>query len=600
MPQQVIPGETDFRIFDEYGGIPGFDFVLLDNGYVYHTVHDSIENVDPLGVKHGGIVTMELALEMAGTNDAIGAQERKTVPESTTRRLYAAVIKLSNSLGFVKDPEHPRTVFFDVLQLKTIVYEEGFAGMFNIIVLFLTVLIWFAKLMEMNVKDRVTSLRMFGVLLGCLLASFASATFASLVYVQVYGAKLRWYGSSLLACLMFAPPALFGTVSAMSMLLPKRLSSFRYSQMLFASTAFHFVLAVLFMSFGFMTSYLPILMLLADNICALQGEAVHPVIRHVEISVVHAVLGSRIFTNSLSAMLPLLGRVRIDVVPHDSVAALIVTYLIFVFVLQPTLPALCYYARSLRKLQALVFFCSLGIAAWLVALGPLLGESSKPNVYSTEAPKRLIQWHFYSPQQKPESVMCIGSQDCTAMNIDRMMSQIFDVEGRRDPLPEYPTWGTLKSTPIETYQPFGAFLQNVVVFEADKRPSLPLPKAKVVTEEEISTGWNVTFLIEAPDSHQLTVRFPTGTNSSVVDWSLEAPLTDRPEGAWIRYVGSFEYVFWLVLRKGDDPSVRPKHRMAVTSCRLGTSKSPSHLSKLLTEEWESSTMLVTTGIEVEL
>lgn len=587
-------------MFDEYGGIPGFDFVLLDNGYVYHTVHDSIENVDPHGVKHGGVVTMELALGLAGTKDAIGAHEKEATMDSALERLYAATMKLSNAAGLVKDPEHPRAVFFDVLHLKTVVYEEGFASMFNIIVLFLTALIWFAKLMDMSAQDRKASFRMGGTLLVCLVASCASATFASLVYVQVYGAKLRWYGSSFLACLMFSPPALFGTVSALVLLLPNRLSKLRYDQMLFASTACNFSLAVVFMSLGFMSSYLLIFVLIVDNLCALQGEVVHPVIRHLETSAAHAVLGSRVLGTALFSTLPLLGRVRIDVVPPDTIAALIVTYLTFVFVLQPALPVLCYYARSLKKLQALVFFCCVCIAAWLVALGPVLGQSSSPNVYGTEAPKRLIPFHFYSPQHEPASVIGIGSQDYTATDVDRIVSRVVDQEARRHPRTEFQEWGVLKSTALETYRPFTAFLQNVAIFTANERPTLPLPEAEVLAEEELVAGWNVSFLVRAPDSHQLTVRFPTGENSSVLEWSLQVPLTDRPQGAWIRYVGSFEYQFWVVLGKGDDPSIRPKLRMAVTSGRLGASRSRNHLSKLVIEEWESASLLVTTGIEVEL
>ncbi|XP_037035534.1 endoplasmic reticulum metallopeptidase 1-like isoform X1 [Bradysia coprophila] len=45
---KIIPSDTDFRIFRDYGKIPGLDFAIYRNGYVYHTQSDRSENV-PLG-----------------------------------------------------------------------------------------------------------------------------------------------------------------------------------------------------------------------------------------------------------------------------------------------------------------------------------------------------------------------------------------------------------------------------------------------------------------------------------------------------------------------------------------------------------------------
>lgn len=45
---KIIPSDSDFRIFRDYGDIPGLDFAVYRNGYVYHTQSDTSEKV-PLG-----------------------------------------------------------------------------------------------------------------------------------------------------------------------------------------------------------------------------------------------------------------------------------------------------------------------------------------------------------------------------------------------------------------------------------------------------------------------------------------------------------------------------------------------------------------------
>lgn len=596
---QIIPGETDFRVFDEFANIPGYDFVLLDNGNVYHTTHDSIENVSPTGVYHGGRTVIELVMELAGRRDAIGIQEEHFVPVSAAGRFYDAAVKLSASLRLAKDPARPRAVFFDVLHLKTMVYDEGVAAMVNIIVLLVTLLIWIAKVGDLGTRDLIEGLRMFAVLLTCVPASFASATFASLVYAEVYNAKLRWYGDWITATCMFAPPAIFGTLTVLILLLPKRLSARRFEHMLFGLTLFLTVTAVGLMTVGFMTSYIPILLIVATNICVLQGEDFHPVIRHMELAIVHAVLGTKLITTSLSAILPLLGRARSENVPHDTIAALVVAYFTFTYLLQPSLPLLCYYRRELEKMQKFTFMISVAVGFWLVVVVPgMTGITSRSARYSMQAPKRIVAVHFYSAEQEPHSIFALGTQDPIEMDVDRICSTVVESAHRSQYGTKLPVWGSLNSTAFETFRPFKAFVQDLAVFNAQDPPDLPLPTARVLSSQEDDTLRNVTIIVQALDSHQLTVSFPVGKHSAVVDWSVQAPLKDLPGGAWIRHVGSVDFKFWVVLRKQGSEETAGKLRMSITSGRLGVSRSPKILSKLVFEKHEAPAYFVSTGVEL--
>jgi len=50
----LIPGETDFRIYRDFGNIPGADFAVLTNGWVYHTWRDDLAHLDFRSVQRYG------------------------------------------------------------------------------------------------------------------------------------------------------------------------------------------------------------------------------------------------------------------------------------------------------------------------------------------------------------------------------------------------------------------------------------------------------------------------------------------------------------------------------------------------------------------
>lgn len=93
----IIPGDTDFRIFRDFGHISGLDFAWSTNGYVYHTRLDNAAQI-PLGT-----------LQRTGDN------------------ILALTLKLASTDQLVDSSQSGKIVFFDVIG-AFIVYWSEFVG----------------------------------------------------------------------------------------------------------------------------------------------------------------------------------------------------------------------------------------------------------------------------------------------------------------------------------------------------------------------------------------------------------------------------------------------------------------------------------------
>ncbi|KAI0564937.1 Peptidase M28 [Gracilaria domingensis] len=596
---KMIPAETDYRVFDEFGGIPGYDFVILDNGYIYHTDYDSVDNIDINAVKHGGFLFRELTLELAGKSDAIGAFLNGNEGPSRLQRLVSRLQLWAHFFKTEKDPSDLKVTFFDLLNKFTIAYDEIDAWVINSLVLFATAAIWAVKITGMGFRSFLRCIWMTLVLLTTLPASLASGSFAALVYSKGLDASLVWYGSWQKCFVLYAAPTFFGTLTALQVMLPRRVSVHSYDEMLFALTLLYVGVTILFMKINVMSSYIPMVLTLAANVCAIEGSAVHPVLRHLQLMLVNGIIGTKQLKYSLVSTLSLLGRIRSTAVPHDLIASVIVGVLALIHFIWAALPLLSHYALSLRRLQVLTFAACFGTALMVFGASGKL-SNLYGSQYSKHSPKRIWANHFYSPQLEPKSVLWLAAWDPVSLKLDRILGQVEGSALHKEisPIPE---WGSMDSTPFESFRAFRAFLQEVHVFEADNRPDLTLPSVTVAAEERIEFGWNITVSVEAPDSHGIAVRIMVGDDTPIKSWSFAARLQKTDEGAWVHHAGSPYLKFWMVVGETSVGSEeRAKVPASVTCCRLGTSRSPDVLKKLKFESWEAAVTTVSTGLEVEL
>nr|XP_017033140.1 endoplasmic reticulum metallopeptidase 1-like [Drosophila kikkawai] len=92
----LLPSDTDFRIFRDFGNVPGLDMAQINNGYVYHTVFDAFKVIPGRSVQNTG--NNVLALVRAFSN--------------------------ASELYETENDDDGHTVFFDFLGLFFVYYTE--------------------------------------------------------------------------------------------------------------------------------------------------------------------------------------------------------------------------------------------------------------------------------------------------------------------------------------------------------------------------------------------------------------------------------------------------------------------------------------------
>uniref|UniRef100_A0A8C9EML9 Endoplasmic reticulum metallopeptidase 1 n=1 Tax=Pavo cristatus TaxID=9049 RepID=A0A8C9EML9_PAVCR len=50
----IIPADTDFRIYRDFGNVPGIDLAFIENGYIYHTKYDTSDRILTDSIQRAG------------------------------------------------------------------------------------------------------------------------------------------------------------------------------------------------------------------------------------------------------------------------------------------------------------------------------------------------------------------------------------------------------------------------------------------------------------------------------------------------------------------------------------------------------------------
>uniref|UniRef100_A0A673YAU5 Endoplasmic reticulum metallopeptidase 1 n=1 Tax=Salmo trutta TaxID=8032 RepID=A0A673YAU5_SALTR len=113
----VIPSDTDFRIYRDFGNIPGIDLAFIENGFLYHTKYDTSDRI------------LTDSIQRAGDN-------------------ILAVLKhlvMSEELADSSEYRHGNMVFFDLLGMVVVAYPARVGTIINYMTAMATFLYLFKK-----------------------------------------------------------------------------------------------------------------------------------------------------------------------------------------------------------------------------------------------------------------------------------------------------------------------------------------------------------------------------------------------------------------------------------------------------------------------
>ncbi|XP_015914135.1 endoplasmic reticulum metallopeptidase 1 isoform X2 [Parasteatoda tepidariorum] len=165
----LIPSDTDYRIFEHFGEIPGLDFAYVKNGYVYHTQFDVPEAITVGAIQQAGLNLLNLI------HNALNSPDMTSVEKQSKLQL----------------------VFFDFMGIFMVVYRISVATAINFLILILSFvdMLYRNRISGISLKTRINLVMKaaavhIGSFVGAILICIIIATF-----LDLFNAAMSWYRS---------------------------------------------------------------------------------------------------------------------------------------------------------------------------------------------------------------------------------------------------------------------------------------------------------------------------------------------------------------------------------------------------------------------
>ncbi|RXN17243.1 endoplasmic reticulum metallopeptidase 1 [Labeo rohita] len=514
----LIPSDTDFRIFRDFGNIPGIDLAFIENGYLYHTKYDTPDRIHNDTIQRAGDNILSVLKHLVMSDE------------------------LANSTEY----RHGNMVFFDLLGLTTVIYTVHVGTIINYTVAIAAVTYLVGKCM----------------LTSCVGTWFFSVLMVLFVawLVTLMGRSMFWYTH------FYAGVCLYGSAAISIILLIHTLAkipccrSVRRVDLadIFFDVSLLFWSCVLFFFThrGWCSAYVPMIMVVFPLICKLlltklfrdRGASLLYSILYLTGLAVPYVYIMFLIWMIFEVFTPILGR-SADKISPDIIMASLVT--VATVILSSYFIHFIYLSRSTKWILA-VLGSVFTIMFVLVSCGvffPYSGDLSSPR------PKRVFVQHitrsFHTRNgslQSSDSGLCISDLDYTGM---------------QHITPHIPQINDSIRTHCQDYLPYCCFPRKSWYLPAPEvSPKAPV-EFKLLSRQETEWGTiKMSFEVKGP-SHMF-LELHTHAGASLVSWSLGEGMLRYGRDNFIFYSHGLDaptWNFWFMFQPLKSSYVSPDEDM---------------------------------------
>ncbi|KAK7861774.1 hypothetical protein R5R35_010791 [Gryllus longicercus] len=373
----VIPGDTDFRIFRDFGNISGLDFAWATNGYVYHTRFDNVDQI-PLGT-----------LQRTGSN------------------ILALVLGLTNGkeLSNVSLYKSGNIVFFDFLGVFMIKWSENANVVFNVSAAILSVFSMLRSMQSAALRDVKygTYLKQFGlsclvVVISWIVTILSCAVIAAVL--TTLGRTMSWFARPTWIFFLYICPTLFVPMSVVLFVSrwqrkalshsPWILFQIYYDSYLFMWTFLLIVCTVFSIRSGFIAlfwTFFPCVGSLVQSHVYKHWRDGKWILYHCGALLLPACQSLYLMLGAVNLYIPIMGRTGSG--NHAEIVLAFLTSIIFVFFFSFFIPIiiLVKQPRKILSLLGTMFLIAVGLLIFTPLGFPYSGDPKSP------APQRFMIAH---------------------------------------------------------------------------------------------------------------------------------------------------------------------------------------------------------------